>query len=70
MIDRIREPETPWTATAGDLSERAKDLAATAREGLSRGTEKLRDYAQNEPVRALGLAFGMGVFLGWLIKRR
>jgi ElaB/YqjD/DUF883 family membrane-anchored ribosome-binding protein len=70
MIDHIREPEPSWTATAGDLSERAKDLAATARERLARGSVTVRDYAQNEPVRALGLAFGMGVFLGWLIKRR
>ena len=70
MIDRIREPESPLGATAAQAKERALEAAATAKERLSLGSAWVRSYAQSQPARALGLALGMGVFLGWLIKRR
>lgn len=70
MIDRIREPESPLTASATKAKERALEATATAREKLWIGSAWVRSYTQSQPARALGLALGMGVFLGWLIKRR
>ena len=46
------------------------EVAATARESLSGGVGKVKDYIGKQPTRALGVAFGLGVLLGWLIKRR
>jgi hypothetical protein len=53
-----------------DMNELALVYAAAARERLAEECERLKNYTMREPVRALGLAFGVGVFLGWLIKRR
>jgi hypothetical protein len=52
------------------FQDRAKEALATSRERLAQGTSKLRESITQEPVRALILALGMGVLLGWLIKRR
>lgn len=53
-----------------DLRESALIYAAAARERLAEECERLKNYTVREPVRALTLAFGVGVFVGWLIKRR
>jgi hypothetical protein len=37
---------------------------------LAEGAERIKDYARREPARALGIALGVGVLIGWLIKRR
>ena len=70
MIDRIRDLEASLGPQAGQLKERALDLAAVAREQLTEGSRRLKDYVVEQPARALGIALGMGVLLGWLIKRR
>ena len=70
MVDRTQGLESGLGARVDDVKEKALDLAATAREQLSGGTQFLRDYIVKEPTRALGIALGMGVILGWLIKRR
>ncbi len=70
MVDRTQGLDAGPGARVGEIKERALDLAATAREKLSGGTRTLRDYIVKEPTRALGIALGMGVLLGWLIKRR
>ncbi len=56
-------------ATPG-LGERALEASATLKESFLHGTKSIRDYIVREPARALGLALGVGVLLGWLIKRR
>ncbi len=53
-----------------ELKEQALVYLATARESLAEGRQRVRGYIINEPARALGIAFGVGVLLGWLIKRR
>lgn len=70
MIDRIRGLESVLPAPTDELKEMALEYAATARERLSEGHRKLRGYVIKEPALALGLALGLGVLLGWLIKRR
>jgi ElaB/YqjD/DUF883 family membrane-anchored ribosome-binding protein len=69
MIDRLR-PEPDLGSQAEQLKEKALELSATAREGLSRGAHAIREFTIGQPAKALGLALGMGVLLGWLIKRR
>ena len=74
MVDRLQSQPQPEASLAGlntsDLKERALELSATAREQFTSKTKSLRDYITNEPSRALGIALGVGVLLGWLIKRR
>ena len=50
--------------------DRALEAVATARESLTNGTQSLKDYIDKQPARALGIALGLGVLLGWLVKRR
>jgi len=70
MIDRIQNLESNYGPQLDEMKEQALIYAASARERLAEGREKVRDYIVNEPARALGIALGVGVLLGWLIKRR
>jgi ElaB/YqjD/DUF883 family membrane-anchored ribosome-binding protein len=71
MIDRIQErAETGLPPQVEQLRERALDMAATARERLGEGTDLVRGFVTRHPARSLGIALGMGIILGWLIKRR
>lgn len=70
MVDQSKSLDASPGPGVGDLKERALDIAATARERFSVGNQFVRDYIVKEPTRALGIAVGMGVLLGWLIKRR
>ena len=56
--------------SGGDYKDMALDFAATAREQWTERSRALRDLIVNQPLRSLGIALGMGVVLGWLIKRR
>jgi ElaB/YqjD/DUF883 family membrane-anchored ribosome-binding protein len=71
MNDRI--PEIDGGALGAPLEqarEHALELAAALRERVAEGSESIRAYTLNQPARALGIALGVGVLLGWLIKRR
>ncbi len=70
MIDRIKDLQSTLGPQAGEFKERALDVAAVARERFSEGTGRAREFISEKPAMALGIAFGMGIFLGWLIKRR
>lgn len=70
MIDRIQGLEANYGPQAEELKEKALEYAATARERLFEGSGRLKDYVVKEPARALGIALGVGVLLGWMIKRR
>jgi ElaB/YqjD/DUF883 family membrane-anchored ribosome-binding protein len=70
MIDRIQNLEASLGPQAEEVKERALEYAAVARERLAEGGEMVKGYVVKEPVRALGIALGVGVLLGWLIKRR
>lgn len=71
MIDRIKNfGGEDFGAQVEGLKESALDMSASAREKFSQGSEMIRNFTAREPGKALGIALGMGVFLGWLIKRR
>jgi len=70
MVDRTPGLAVDTGDRMAEIKEKALDFAATAREQWSERSRTLKDYIVNEPLRALGIALGMGVVLGWLIKRR
>lgn len=70
MIDRIRETESGWEALSVDARDAALNYAALAREQMSVAGERIKRYVVEQPGRALGIALGLGVLMGWLIKRR
>jgi ElaB/YqjD/DUF883 family membrane-anchored ribosome-binding protein len=70
MIDRMQGLEANLGPQAEELKERALEYAATARERLAEGSGMIKEYFVKEPARALGIALGVGVLLGWMIKRK
>jgi hypothetical protein len=44
--------------------------AAIALGRLAEGKERVKEYVIQEPMRALGIALGVGVLIGWWTKRR
>ncbi len=70
MIDRAEEMASGWGPEADELKEMALQYAAVARERLAEGTERVKEYVVQQPTRALGIALGLGVLVGWMIKRR
>jgi ElaB/YqjD/DUF883 family membrane-anchored ribosome-binding protein len=60
----------PVTEESTSWKETAQDLAATAGQKISRTGETARDLITAYPWQTLGAALGVGVLLGWLIKRR
>ena len=70
MIEHDREGETIAGTQAGELTELALRYAATARERIAEASDQVKAYVVREPLRALGIALGVGVLIGWIIKRR
>ena len=71
MINRLKDiGGEDFGSTMEDARESVLDMAASAREKFSWGRSFVRDYTLREPAKALGIVAGIGVLLGWLIKRR
>jgi hypothetical protein len=70
MIDRLHPFEADSGPQAEQLKEQALEFVADARESLAGASETMRRSIVDQPVRALAIAFGMGIILGWIIKRR
>ena len=70
MIDRLQPSETGFADQAEELKAQALEYALTAQARFAEGSELLKAYVTKQPARALGIALGVGVVLGWLIKRR
>lgn len=68
MIDRMQAEG--YADQAEELKARALEYAEVARARFSEGSDIVKDYVHKQPARALGVALGLGVVLGWLIKRR
>ena len=70
MVDRMPADVAMTDEAGADYKDMALDFAATAREQWTEKSRALTDLIINQPLAALGVALGMGVALGWLIKRR
>jgi len=70
MIASQKDLEAMYGPQLEELKERGLEYAAVARERFSEGSDAVKDYVTREPARALAVALGVGVLLGWLIKRR
>lgn len=70
MIDRAEDATAGWNPQAEELKEMALQYATAAQERLAEGSERVKDYVVRQPARALGIALGLGVLVGWMIKRR
>ncbi len=58
--------------TSSQSSDRgaAGEMIAQAQQYLAEAGEMVKDVIENRPALALGVALGVGVLIGWLIKRR
>jgi ElaB/YqjD/DUF883 family membrane-anchored ribosome-binding protein len=70
MIDRIQEYQPTQQEQVEELKALALDYARMAQARLAEGSDYVKDYVTRQPAQALGIALGVGVALGWLIKRR
>ncbi len=70
MIDRIQEVAPTYEDQAEELKAMALEYVNKTQVKLAEGSEFNKDYVTRQPARALGIALGVGVALGWLIKRR
>jgi hypothetical protein len=70
MNDFPNDRTPPSVPRADAIKDMALECAAVAREQWAEGSTRLRSYVAREPLQALTIAFGVGVFVGWLAKRR
>ena len=70
MNDHPGDAGAQAVAQSEESASPALWLAAIALGRLAEGKERVKEYVIREPMRALGLALGAGVLLGWLVKRR
>ena len=69
MNERIQGLKAEFTPQLEEIKAMARQDMAVARERLAERSEIVRDFVAKEPVKALAIALGIGVVLGWLIKR-
>jgi ElaB/YqjD/DUF883 family membrane-anchored ribosome-binding protein len=69
MSDHVRGTHAEFTPQMDELKAMGRQDVAFARERLADGGEMVRDFLVKEPVKALGITLGIGVALGWLIRR-
>ena len=69
MENRVQGMKTEFTPGLDDIKAMACQDMTVARERLAEQGAIVSDYVMREPVKALGIALGVGVVLGWLIRR-
>ncbi len=70
MIEQSEDGATRTLSDGPELAWLALRYAAIGRRRFIDEKGRIRDYVSREPSKALGLALGAGVIVGWLIKRR
>lgn len=70
MSEQAEDAATRTIPDGPELAWLALRLAAIGRRRFVDEKERIKDYVSREPFKALGLALGAGVVVGWLIKRR
>jgi len=62
-------PKNPNDAPAGNLSDRAREIADAARRNLGQAAGKVSDYADDNTAMVAIAAFGVGLLVGHLVTR-
>lgn len=70
MIGHPDGGETQSVPDAVEIAAVVPQYAVIALERIIEGKQRIQQYAAREPVKALGIAFGLGIMVGWLSKRR
>ena len=70
MNDHPGDAGAPEVAQSEESASPALWYAAIALGRLAEGKERVKQYVIREPMRALGIALGVGVLIGWWTKRR
>ena len=70
MNEQPGDAGTQAVAPSEESASPALWYAAIALGRLAEGKERVKEYVIREPMRALGIALGVGVLIGWWSKRR
>ncbi len=66
----VPSPDPTGLSAPDRLAERATDLAASATAALGTAADSAGDFVRRQQPLVMAVAFGLGVFLGLLIRRR
>lgn len=67
--EAIETAKQTFLAKASQGSDKLSSIKASVTDSMSRGQECVTDYTHREPIKALGMALGIGVLLGALMCR-
>ncbi|WP_066741091.1 DUF883 family protein [Cupriavidus sp. D384] len=67
--EAIETAKQTFLAKAAQGSDKLASIKASVTDSMSRGQECVTEYTHREPVKALGMALGLGILLGALLCR-
>ncbi|WP_172966145.1 DUF883 family protein [Cupriavidus pauculus] len=67
--EAIQAAKEKFLSKAAQGSDKLASIKASVTDSMSRGQECVTDYTHKEPMKALGMALGVGVLLGALLCR-
>lgn len=67
--EAIEAAKQTFLAKAAQGSDKLASIKASVSDSMSRGQECVTQYTHREPIKALGMALGLGVLLGALLCR-
>lgn len=70
MKNRIPDYLTAASRESEPSPPALQDLRNSAQKRIAAGIGQVKTYVQEHPGTGIGTAFCIGIFLGWIIKRR
>ena len=70
MIEQIMDLASGMVEKPDELRARTLQYAEVASNRMDEVRESVKAYTVRQPMRALGIAFGLGALVGWMIRRR
>ena len=67
---RVPSPDPSGLSAPDRLAERATEFAATATAALGTAADTTGDFVRRQQPLVMAAAFGLGVFLGLMLRRR
>lgn len=67
--EAIETAKQTFLTKAAQGSDKLASIKASVTDSVSRGQECVTEYTHREPIKALGMALGIGVLLGALLCR-